>query len=134
MIDGTLARRWGVESKAGERLDSNADAALTFGGLFGLTIGGVWSWWILAALTVAYVAANVAEPHLRGDALGLLILTMPAVNLTLIALLAARLVQLGFGGSFGGILSAEVGVAVLIAWFKRGRIHDYLRMAIDRSD
>ncbi|MEM9294347.1 MAG: CDP-alcohol phosphatidyltransferase family protein [Planctomycetota bacterium] len=53
-IDGPLARRWGVSSEAGKRLDGLADA-VTFGAAPGLALaaaGGVWVWW-----GVAYAAA-----------------------------------------------------------------------------
>ena len=132
MLDGAAARAWHVTTPAGARLDTNADAALTFGALLAVTVSGGWHWLILALLSAAFVTLGWWESQLRGDALGVFILAVPAVNLTLIALLEARFVQLA-GGSFAAALSIEIVVGVVIGCFKRYRIGDYLRMAIDRS-
>lgn len=133
MLDGELARAWNVATKSGARLDPIADAVLTAGALLAMTLGDGWHWSILVLLAAAYLARGWVERHFRGDALGTFILLVPSVNLLLIALLLARFVQLASGLSYGGVLSVEILVGVVIACCKRHRIADFTREAIKRS-
>jgi phosphatidylglycerophosphate synthase len=134
MVDGALARHWRVSSDAGARLDSNADAFLTLGGMLAVAVGGAWPWWLLVVILGAYAAAMWLEKEvLEGDALGLLVLAVPFTNFTLITCIFAELLNLAAGTDVGAVLAVSVPVWAVLAVLKRHRVGDYLRYVVAKA-
>jgi phosphatidylglycerophosphate synthase len=133
MLDGELARFWGVTGSAGARLDTHADMVLTLGAMMAVSLGGVWYWWLTWVLVALAVFARWLESRLSGDALFMLILTLPAMNFLLISLLAAKFLQLSGDVHTAVSLSFAVLVWVVIALLKRVRVMQFLRDAFARS-
>lgn len=134
MVDGALARWLRVASPTGARLDSNADAFLTLGGMLALTFGGLWPWWLIPVILASYVTAMWLENKvLEGDMLGLLVMAVPLTNFALITFIAAGLLNLSTGISLGTVLVASVVVWAALAVLKVHRVADYLRYAVAKT-
>jgi phosphatidylglycerophosphate synthase len=133
LVDGAIARHWGVASKAGARLDTHADIALTFGAMLAVSVGGVWYWWVTWVLVGLALFARWVEPRLRGDTLLLLIFAQPFVNILLISLLAAKLIELARGPSSVVTLTLAVFIWCVIGIMKRERVSAFLKDAFRRT-
>jgi cardiolipin synthase (CMP-forming) len=54
VVDGPLARKWGVTSRHGANLHFLASTLLTTGALLGVVFAGAWTWWVWIIVASSY--------------------------------------------------------------------------------
>lgn len=127
-LDGYLAKRWDCRSKLGENIDALGDVALSGGALLGLTVAGVWPFWVLvaaASITAVFRLIEWRGPkRLRHHPMYLL----PVASIVLLGLIITQYAHLAFQPSGWQIvaINASLLVAFVIAiLLKRYRILEW---------
>ncbi|MFL6100736.1 MAG: CDP-alcohol phosphatidyltransferase family protein [Actinomycetales bacterium] len=117
-LDGKIARRWNLISRAGQLLDPAADRLYILATLLGLAIRGVIPWWLVGLLVgrEAFIAALL--PFLRTRGYTALPVHFLGKAATLCLLYAFPLLLLGQFDNVAGTVAQPVGWA--FAWWGTG--------------
>lgn len=127
-FDGYLAKRWDCRSKLGENIDALGDVALSGGALLGLTVAGVWPFWVLiaaASITAVFRLIEWRGPkRLRHHPMYLL----PVATIMLLGLIITQYAHLAFQPSGWKVAAVNAGLFVAFAiaiFLKRYRIREW---------
>jgi cardiolipin synthase len=117
-LDGKIARRWNLISRAGQLLDPAADRLYILATLLGLAIRGVIPWWLVALLVGREVFIAALLPFLRTRGYTALPVHFLGKAATLCLLYAFPLLLLGQFDNVAGTVAQPVGWA--FAWWGTG--------------
>lgn len=114
-LDGTLARRWGQESRLGQLLDPAADRLYILTTLLGLAYRDVLPWWLVGALVARDLLLTATLPVLASHGHGPLQVSFLGKAATFNLLYAFPLVLLGAGD--GALASVAGPIGWAFAWW-----------------